>query len=214
MSTIYELKHVKNLANFETLISLVSSYGKAYQPKNQALKLENLQAKAIKAHQAIEHLNALLPSYSNAVMLREVAFEPLAKLRNRFFELLKTTDEDHVASNQDLSLQVYYDNMLESLAEQVKLLATVPAKGTGQVDLQAETLRTLYNDLHVKNETAVNQIIQLNEAKLTCNEVMYHEETGLVSIALQTKEYIQSLYSEKNSNYQKVSVLEFNYVKV
>jgi hypothetical protein len=214
MSTIYEMKHVKNLTNFETLISLVGSYGKAYQPTNPALKLENLQAKAIRAHQVIEQLNALLPSYSNAMMLREVAFEPLAKLRNRFFELLKTTGEDYVANDEDLSLQTYYDNMLESLAEQVKLLAASPAKSSGQIDLHAETLMTLYNDLHVKNETAINQIVQLNNAKLNCNQVMYHEETGLVSIAQLTKRYIQSLYSEKNSNYQKVSILEFYHLNI
>lgn len=209
MSTIYEMKHVRNLANFETLISLVGNYGKAYNPPNQALRLESLKAKAANAHAAVNNLNEIFPLYTKAMTMREIAFEPLSKLRERFLSLLKTTDAKYKTVLQ-YSLQVYYESMLASLAEQIKLLNAIPLEVPNHTELQAVTLQVLYDDLQAKHEMAMKQTVSFNNAKLICNEVLYHKEFGLVNIALQTKKYVQSLYSEKKSNYQQISVLEFN----
>lgn len=209
MSTIYEMKHVKNLTNFEKLVSLVSNYGKAYNPPKPALQLDSLKAIAVNAHAAITNLNEIFQVYNNAVTMREIAFEPLNKLRARFLSLLKTTD---VKSKTVLEYnsQAHYESTLESLSEQIKFLKTIPLEIPNHTDLQTATLQILYDDLQAKHQMAINQSLLFNNARLICNEVMYHKEFGLITIAIQTKNYIQSLYSEKKTNYQQVSVLEFN----
>ena len=92
MSTTYETGHAKNVANFETLISFIVGYGAAYNPTKITIHLGNMQAQAKKAKDAIASINSLLPAYSNAVALREIAFEPISKLSTRLFNSLKATD--------------------------------------------------------------------------------------------------------------------------
>lgn len=209
MSTIYEMKHVRNLTNFEKLISLVSKYGKAYNPPSAALRLESLEAIAVNANAAITNLNEIFPVYSRAMAMREIAFEPLNKLRARFLSLLKATDVQS-QTVLEYNSQAHYENTLESLSEQIKFLKTIPVEIPNHTELQITTLQILYDDLQAKHQMAMSQSLLFNNARLICNEVMYHKEFGLVTIALQAKNYIQSLYSEKKMNYQQVSVLEFN----
>ncbi|MFA6277404.1 MAG: hypothetical protein WC622_11680 [Pedobacter sp.] len=92
MSTTYETGHAKNVANFESLISFIKGYGAAYNPTKIAIHLGNMQVQAKKAKDAIASINSLLPAYSNAVAVREIAFEPISKLSTRIFNSLKATD--------------------------------------------------------------------------------------------------------------------------
>lgn len=211
MSTIDELKNTKNLVNFEMLITLVESYGSAYQPLNPMLRIESLQAKAANAHAAITHLNDLLPVYNKAIALREVAFEPLVKLRVRLFSLLQNRSNMQPKTYQLQVVQVYFDGILASLQQQIQLMQTISAEAPNHAELQLPSLKLLYDELKAKNEIAISQTVLLHQAQLICNEIIYHAELGLVTIGLQAKRYIQSLYSQKNFNYKQVSLLEFNY---
>jgi hypothetical protein len=92
MSTNYETGHAKNVANFETLITFIMGYGADYNPSKTAIHLKNMQAQAKNAKNALASINSLLPAYSNAVALREIAFEPLSKLSTRILNSLKATD--------------------------------------------------------------------------------------------------------------------------
>ena len=92
MSKVYETGHAKNVANFETLISFVSSYGAVYNPSRASIKLVALQTKAAAASTAMNQVNTLIATNKNAIAAREIAFEPLAKLSTRLLNALKATD--------------------------------------------------------------------------------------------------------------------------
>ncbi|MFD0940032.1 hypothetical protein [Pedobacter boryungensis] len=92
MSSTNETGHAKNEANFQTLISFVKAYGATYNPSKIAIHLGNLQAKAKQAKDTINNINQLLPAHSNAVAIREIAFEPLSKLSTKIINSLKATD--------------------------------------------------------------------------------------------------------------------------
>ena len=92
MATTYETGHAKNVANFETLITFITGYGAAYNPTKAAIQLTNMQKQAKNAKDAVASINSLLPAYSNAVAIREIAFEPLGKLSTKIMNSLKATD--------------------------------------------------------------------------------------------------------------------------
>lgn len=87
-----ESGHAKNVANFDTLITYVASYGTVYNPSKTTLKLPALQALATTAKMVINAVNAAHPAYSNAVAARETAFALLSKLTTRVMNALRATD--------------------------------------------------------------------------------------------------------------------------
>jgi len=92
MASSNESGNAKNVANFDLLISAAVGYGSAYNPSKtsiQVLELKNLSALA---KSALRDVNAVLPTYSNAVASREVAIAPLSKLTTRLLNALKASD--------------------------------------------------------------------------------------------------------------------------
>ena len=87
-----ETGHAKNIANFDTIVTYVTSYGVAYNPARAALKLSALQGLATSAKTSLTAVNAAVPAYSNAIAAREVAFSPLSKLITRVMNAVKASD--------------------------------------------------------------------------------------------------------------------------
>ena len=87
-----ETGHAKNIANFDSLLTFVTSYGAAYNPARASIKLASLQALAVSGKAAVAAVNTALPAYSNAIAAREVAFAPLSKLVTRVMNAIKASD--------------------------------------------------------------------------------------------------------------------------
>ncbi|GGE41494.1 hypothetical protein EV200_101643 [Pedobacter psychrotolerans] len=92
MSKTYETGHAKNVANFETLITYLTSYGATYNPSNDNINLSSLNDKAIAARAITKQVNELIAINSNWVAGRAEAFEPLNKLSTRIFNALKASN--------------------------------------------------------------------------------------------------------------------------
>jgi hypothetical protein len=92
MASTSETGHAKNVANFEDLISFCVGYGAKYNPSKATIKLDALQATHTQAKEVIASVNATLPSYSQAVGIREAAFEPLSRLVTRLTNAFAASD--------------------------------------------------------------------------------------------------------------------------
>ena len=92
MASTSETGHLKNVANFDQLISFASGYGEAYNPSKSNLKLDALKALSAQAKESINAVSSTEPAYKSAVAAREVAFEPLSKLTTRVMNSIKATD--------------------------------------------------------------------------------------------------------------------------
>ena len=67
MSTNQESGFPKKVADFKTIVSAVESYGAAYNPPVEAIKLPNLQKAAADASLALEALNSQLALQKDAI---------------------------------------------------------------------------------------------------------------------------------------------------
>ena len=92
MGSISETGHAKNLANFNELMSFVSSYDTAYKPAKASIRLAELQTLSNDARNALSHLNAQYSEHRNAKIARDLAFKPFSNLITRVMNALRASD--------------------------------------------------------------------------------------------------------------------------
>lgn len=80
------------MANFETLIDLVMSFGGKYNPSKERLKLVILNLLFQATGNAMAVADALERDYDNAVIARKAAFGPIKRLAARIISALKVSD--------------------------------------------------------------------------------------------------------------------------
>ncbi|HEX3010156.1 MAG TPA: hypothetical protein VHO90_21340 [Bacteroidales bacterium] len=100
MSKINEAGHAKNAANFDKLISGVTSYGEVYKPSRDALKLINMSTLSSASAAALKAVYDANSVYKNAVSARVVSFKPLSTLITRVMNALKACGVSEETVNQ------------------------------------------------------------------------------------------------------------------
>ena len=243
MASTSETGHAKNVSNFETLISFITSYGATYNPSRESIKLPALNTILTNSKASLNALDEVHPTYSNAVAAREDAFKSFSKLITRVNNALKATDTttqvDESAqtivrklqgkratpkiSEEDMALlkadgkevnqistaQMSYDSRLENFNKLIMLLSSVPEYKPNEEELKISTLTALYNDLLAKNAAVLAATVPLSNARISRNDVLYKEKTGLVDTAFDVKVYIKSLFGASSPQYKQISKLAF-----
>jgi len=88
MPSTSETGHVKNVANFQQLISYCIGYGTQYNPSNEALKIDSLQTILNAAQSAIANCTILQTNYANAVDTKQDAFANIKTLTTKVVNAL------------------------------------------------------------------------------------------------------------------------------
>ena len=52
-------------------------------------------------------------------------------------------------------------------------------------------------------------IVPISNARITRNDILYKEKTGIVDIALDVRAYVKSIYGATSPQYKQVSKLSF-----
>jgi hypothetical protein len=127
----------------------------------------------------------------------------------------KTEEEKKVlaASGKEVveisSSQMSYDSRLDNFDKLIKLLTSVALYAPNEADLKATALTTLYTDLKAKNTAVVTATTPLSNARITRNDVLYKDVTGLYDIAIDVKTYVKSVFGATSPQYKQVSGLKF-----
>lgn len=137
------------------------------------------------------------------------------KLQGRRLSPYKTEEELLAAEaagtpiKERSTSQMGFNTRLDNLEKFIKLLTTIPQYAPNEAELKLTALNTLLADLKAKNTAVVSAQTQLNLARITRNEVLYKDLTGLVDIAYDSKVYLKSLYGHSSPQFKKVSKLVF-----
>ena len=92
MATNTDASLAKNVTNFETLISVVTSLGATYNPSKDSLKLPALQTLLTAANESTITFKDAESARSTAVDNRQLAFEPISRLFTRVNNALKASN--------------------------------------------------------------------------------------------------------------------------
>ena len=163
----------------------------------------------------ITRVNNALKASDTTVQVDESAQTIVRKLQGKRASA-KLTDEEMKALeaegkevNQISAAQLSYDSKLENLDKLIMLLVSVPLYNPNEEDLKVESLKTLYSNLKAKNTDVVSATIQLSNARISRNDILYKPITGLVELAYDTKTYIKSVFGATSPQFKQVSKLNF-----
>jgi hypothetical protein len=119
---------------------------------------------------------------------------------------VESTDE----TNQQSSSQLDFNNRLNFLDILIKQLAFIPEYAPNELELKVASLQAMYNDLSAKNTAAVETEVNIDNARIARDKVMYAPLTGLVDVALDTKTYVKSVFGPTSVEYKQISGLKFS----
>ena len=88
MPSISETGHIKNVANFEDLISLCNGYGATYNPSKDALTIAKLKDLQTNAKASLQQAKTNKTSFDNSTNARQLAFKGLKPLATKVVNAL------------------------------------------------------------------------------------------------------------------------------
>ena len=92
MTSISEVGHAKNVANFEDLIAYCTAYGSTYNPSKISLQLLSLNDLHTTAQTEISNVITSKNAFDTVTGDRQLTFEPLKPLATKVFNYLSVTD--------------------------------------------------------------------------------------------------------------------------
>lgn len=163
----------------------------------------------------ITRVNNALKASDTTVQVDESAQTIVRRLQGKRASA-KLSDEDKKALeaegkevNQISAAQLSYDSKLENLDKLIMLLTSVPLYSPNEEDLKVESLKTLYGQFKALNNDVLTATIQLSNARISRNDILYKPLTGLVDIAFDAKVYIKSVFGATSPQFKQVSKLSF-----
>lgn len=129
-----------------------------------------------------------------------------AKLSDEELQTLKANGKD---VKQISAAQQSFDSKLETFDQLIKLLSGISLYVPNEADLKVTALTTLYNDLKTKNTAVTSATVQLSNARISRNDILYKPLAGLVDTAVDAKNYIKSVFGATSPQYKQISGLKF-----
>lgn len=228
--------HAKNVANFVTLIERITALGAAFNPSRASLALSALSTMSTEAQAVLITLDQAEPAYRLAVDAREEIFAPFSKLitrvnsavkvsgasdevqetvltlvrllQGRRAKAIKDDDPDDDTEHKSAS-HMGYDERIENFYRLIQLLTSIAEYAPNEPELQLTALETLHTELVAKNTAVTQSEIPLANARIERNQILYAENTGLVDMALDVKEYVKSVFGASSPQYKAISGLRF-----
>ena len=124
-------------------------------------------------------------------------------------EEIKTLEAEGKEVNQISASQLSYDSRLENFDKLIMLLTSVPLYDPNEEDLKVDALKAYYTQLRDKNNDVLTATIQLSNARISRNDILYKPLTGLLDIASDVKLYIKSVFGASSPQYKQISKLKF-----
>jgi hypothetical protein len=118
------------------------------------------------------------------------------------------TPEDESTTSHSSS-QMSFDLRVEHFEKLLELLATQALYVPNENELKLAQLNTTLSKLRAETQAVADSYTPLSNARITRDTEMYHETTGLVTLALNVKNYIKSIFGTNSPQYHQVSGLKF-----
>ena len=243
MSTQFETDHAKNVANFKTLINHLNRFGTNYNPAKDSLKIPHLNTIATKAQTDLDNVIDKKTDFNNAVINRSRAFENLQPLTTRLVNALKATDAPPqrvddakgfqrklqgkrakaiptpADENQPVPVTISasqrsYDQQIQHFAGLISVLKSEVSYKPNEGELKIDVLTAKKNELMEKNDEVSVAHTIIATARIERNQTFYDNNSGLVSTALEIKNYVKSAYGASSPQYKQISGIQFKHINV
>ena len=236
MASNSETGHAVNIANFKLLIDRCTAFGVKYNPSNTSLTIANMTTQWTTATTSNSTLNTTIAAAKEPINQREILFEPLNKLVTRVVNMLNSTkasanvkeDAKGIAdkirgfgTSKKSSKSVKEDGEFTSISQQsyvqkadhleqlIELLKTITDYTPNETELQTTNLDALLADLKTANNGIGGLLAAAMTARNTRNNTLYAEDSGIVDVSLNCKDYVKGLFGSRSAEYGMVKGIKF-----
>lgn len=139
MKTSSESGLMKNVTNFQQLVSFCSAFGVRYTPTKTNLSLGDLFAKQAEAETALQQALIAKAAFDNAINARRILFKPIKKLSTRVMNALKASgaSEEKISDAQGINRKIQGQRAI-SLKVNGHVAPVVPDSRDASEDLTAD----------------------------------------------------------------------------
>lgn len=235
MKSTSEVGHAKNVANFQDLIAYCTAYGATYNPPKTILQIASLNNLYTTALTELSALTTAKNVFDTVTGDRQVAFENMKPLATKISNFLSITDatkqtiadaktinkklqgkrattisKTKTPDNQISVSRQSYDMLTENFSTLTDLISSVPSYTPNETELTIASLTAFRTNLQSANTNVINAKVAYSNARISRDNILYSENTGLVSIAQDVKNYVKSIFGATSPEYKQVSRIKFS----
>lgn len=233
----YETGHAKNVANFEDLLAIITSFGASYNPVKVALKIINLTPILTQAKADLQTVTTKTVLYNNAANARATLFEPIKPLATRIVNAFKATDASAEAIKEIKSVnrklqgrratpiptttpppatisasQQSYDQIIEHFNRLIEIVKTETTYTPNENDLKVATLTPQIAALRATNAAVATAYASVYSARIARDKTLYKQKTGIYYLTLDIKSYVRSLYGNASAENKQIGMVKFKII--
>ncbi|WP_296142813.1 hypothetical protein [uncultured Flavobacterium sp.] len=242
MASTSETGHAKNSANFRKLIDFAIGFQQNYNPSKKPIHNRKARRKIRPSQLKLNSVASQNTLFNTAVNNRALLFKTNRPLATRIINALEASDvpelkiKDAKAFNRKLqgkraskietpldpntpapltisASQQSYDQQIQHFTGLHSILETEAGYDPNEEDLAETAIKSHINDMHRKNNDVSTAHVNVSNARLDRNRLLYDQENGLVKTAAGVKNYILSVFGANSPEYKLVSGLEFKTMK-
>jgi hypothetical protein len=236
MASNSETGHSVNISNFKLMIDKCTAFGVTYNPSNTDLAVANMTTQWTTTDAAHQTLTAAMQNAKAPINARQILFDPVDKLVTKtlnYFESTKaskqikkdakgladryrgfgvkvnklpdgTPDPNSVSTSHQSYVQ-----KADTFKQLLDLYKSEPLYAPNETALTTATLTTLYNAMKAANDTIGTILAPVETARITRDNGLYAEDSGIVDVAAACKDYVQGLYGASGAETKLVRKIKF-----
>ena len=128
--------------------------------------------------------------------------------QNNTEEPTENLNNDPTSTQHSISRQSHI-SIEENFADLVNLLETATGYDPNELEFTIPELQTYTQNLKTANENIDTAVAQVADKRIDRNLFLYNPDQGLVSTALEAKEYIKGLYGATSPQYKLANKISF-----
>lgn len=156
-----------------------------------------LRISGISAH-ALEQAEAIVRDLRGKRASDLLSEEELAAEKAKGNEITQVTE--HKGS---------FDSKIGNFSKLILFLESTPEYTPNETELTVDALKAKLNEMTVKNSDIMSAAALVDAARIARDKVLYDDQTGLVNIALDVKQYVKSLFGASSPEFKQVNAIKF-----
>jgi len=235
MASTSETGHAVNFENLEDLIQVCTGFGDEYNPTNALIIIAAMTQKHTDTDNVLDEVSKAQGPFIDRTNDNQEVFAGMKKLTTRVVNSFKTHEEttdrqfddamtyvrkirgQRVArinpedTNSISVSQQSYDQLYNHFRDFVNYIKSHAFYAPNEAVLQSAAITAYLADMRVKNKAVTTAAVPLNKALKKRDKIMYAEKTGLVDVALESKDYVKSAFEggAKSPEYALVKGISF-----
>jgi hypothetical protein len=123
--------------------------------------------------------------------------------------MIETLPDGTIVNHSISSSQQSYDQQIQHFSKLISLLAAEASYSPNEVALQVATLNDMLSNMRTCNTNIGIAYANITQSRITRNNLLYNETTGICSIAADVKKYVKSIYNPQSTEFKMISKLKF-----